>query len=79
MATELNKITIALTATFWKEVDDTRDDAIINGEIMEFLGRDGIKTVNAKLSEALDTGDDTNKLDNAIEKRVNAKLARKEA
>ena len=54
VATELNKIIIALTTKLWKEVEDTRDDAIINGEIMEFLGRDGIEIANTKLSEAMD-------------------------
>ena len=47
VATELNKIMIALAKAPWKEVADTSDDAIINGKIMKFLGRDGIETANA--------------------------------
>ena len=43
---ELNNIMIVLTTTLWKEVVDARDDAVVNGEIMEFLGRDGIETAN---------------------------------
>ena len=70
---------ISLTAALWKEATDTRDDAIIDSKIMDFPGKDGIETSNTKLSEAMDTGDNKDKIDNAIKKRVNAKPARKEA
>ena len=43
---------IAMTTTLWKEVADARDDAVVNDKIMEFIGRDGIKTANAQLSAA---------------------------
>ena len=78
MAAELNNIMIALTTARWKEVADTRDDAIINGKIMESLGRDGIETDNVQLSAAMDVEDDDDKINNVI-KRVNVKLAHKGA
>ena len=37
---------------------------------MEFLGRDDTEMSNENLSAAMDAGDDEEKLDNAIKKRV---------
>ena len=75
----LNNIMITMTTTLWKEVTDARDDEVVNSEIMELLGRDDIKTANAQLSATTEAGHDKDKLNNAIEKRVNEKFACKEA
>ena len=79
VAAEFNNTMIVMTATLWEEVADVRDDAVVNGKIMKFLGKDDIETANEQLNAAMDVGDDNDKLNNTIKKRVNAKLARREA
>ena len=59
---------IALISYLWKEVGDIKDDALINGEMMEFLSRVGIEAADDNLSGAMDTGDENEKLDNTIKK-----------
>ena len=43
---EPNKTMIALTSNLRKEVGDIKHDALINGEMMEFLGRGSIEAAN---------------------------------
>ena len=50
---QLNKIIIILSSSLWKEVGDIKDDALFNGEMMEFLGRGSIEAANDKLNEAM--------------------------
>ena len=60
-----------------KEVGDIKNGALININMIEFIGQDDVDKTNDNLRKAIDTGDDKETDKNAIGKVVNLKFVHK--